>query len=78
MDVNAAAALIDSTLDKIVEMEEDYPHVYSKASDFFVSISEKLESMALTIEQSSAVSDRQATAIENMAEGVNKWHRNCG
>ena len=48
---------------------------YSKATEFFDSVSEKVREVIATIETSGNVTTSQVRALENWESAVNKWVR---
>lgn len=73
-DSDAAIEEIDHLVNLIDEIEADYDRAWDKGEDFLKSVRKTLKDMKKTIQEREHVTARQATAIENMGNGVRKWH----
>lgn len=73
-DPQAAVEEIDSVVAMIDEIEADYEHIWERQDGFLASVRTRLKDFKKTIERMQTVSERQAQAIENMANGARKWH----
>ena len=72
-----AQELIKETIDKINELEDDYPEVWERAEDkgFDLSdIRERLESMGESIKRFDNVTGPMGRAIKNMCSGIDGWY----
>ncbi len=59
-------------IDKVLELCEELPE---RAETFREGVEEKLNGMRDWIEENKHCTDPQATAIENIGDGVRKWLR---
>lgn len=74
LDPDAALEDIDSTLELIDEIENDYPRVWDRGEAFLSDVREKMTDVRETIADRQEVTMRQQQAIDNWAKGVRRWH----
>ena len=55
------------------QLVEDAGELPERAEDFAASVIEKAESISEWIEMESRVTEKQATALENMRTDVDRW-----
>ena len=70
MDDQDFLTLADELLETIEELSDD---TYTKASNFFDSVKEKVDSMAKRVRDGAPVSQAMGIALENMQAGVSRW-----
>ena len=76
MDADEATDRIDDALTLLDEIEERYPSLYDRGSDFFDGVRGTLEGIRETIggnDFPTATPD-QAAAIDNITAGIKAWH----
>jgi hypothetical protein len=65
----------EAYLDTIQEAIDDAANLPQKAEDFAASVTEKLEDIQQWVEDNEHITEAQAEAVDNMAEGIGKWRR---
>lgn len=65
----------DAALEFCAELIEAANELPERAEDFAASVVEKTESIAEWIDTESRVTEKMASALENMRAGVDRWKR---
>ena len=58
------------------EIEELADSIVFEGEEFAASVLEKSKSIGTSVEQAGWATDRQLEALENMLEGLRRWHHN--
>lgn len=65
----------EAFIEKCESLLGDLDDLPDRATDFADSVREKVESMRAWVERNGRVTARMTSALENMAEGLEKWRK---
>jgi len=74
LSASEAIEAIDSTLELIADMEDNYPDIWERGCEFLGDVRKGLRSVRATVLDHRRCSSRQEKAIYNWGRGVRKWH----